>query len=394
MESSSPSESPFLELPAPIRQKIYFYLLAPDPAEVTTINYTLRWTWLDNPSNSTFAAIPQFDLCRCPQSTRTRNTKTIDHIYTRYQCYGPEVRFNNGSGELWVPSASYLKSRQINFLRPATECEYRRRPNANVLGACKTIYEEALPTLYRERNLLFLTGPCPRGRYQAYATQAFLSRLSPFAKLHVTSISLIIQSYEEDCQPDDINLAYANLAIYIQQNLPFFRTLCLNLWDSRMRHAIHPFQLLLLKEGASIYLGMDPVDGSAIHCRDTEGLNAALHLDELEEDNELISGQEIEANVEGNPAVNEHRIADQDATNIPGRPRVHSAAESIPLWEEVCDEEEIQRVLSKAQTKGNSTQKEAHNGYKEAEDEEWVDAVLSPGVVDNDDGGAESWEVL
>ena len=44
------------------------------------------------------------------------------------------------------------------------------------------VYQEAVPILYRGRNFLFLTGPCPRGRYQAYATQMFLSRLTPLVR--------------------------------------------------------------------------------------------------------------------------------------------------------------------------------------------------------------------
>lgn len=144
-----PDPQSFLELPASVRQRIFTYLLAPHPDhKETVINYTLRWNWLENPSNTTFGGVPQIDLCRCPrQKHRVKNTKTKDHMYTRYKCNGPEVRFQSGRGDLWVPSSGYASSGQINFLRPATEEELSRRPNANLLRTCRAVYEEAVPIL-------------------------------------------------------------------------------------------------------------------------------------------------------------------------------------------------------------------------------------------------------
>ena len=182
--STASSPSTLLRLPAPIRQKIYTYLLAPHADEdVTTINYTLNWNWFENPSNTTFTGLQQIDLCRCPQQHyRTHNTATEDHIYERYKCHGPKVRFKSAREDLWVLSAGYTRSGQINFLRPATEMELEWRPCGNILSTCRMVYQEAVPILYRGRNFLFLTGPCPRGRYQAYATQMFLSRLTPLVR--------------------------------------------------------------------------------------------------------------------------------------------------------------------------------------------------------------------
>ena len=144
-----PTLRSFLDLPAPVRQQVFAHLLAPHPEdEETIVNYTLRWNWLENPSNTTFGGVPQIDLCRCPrQKHRAKNVKTKDHMYTRYKCNGPEVRFNSGLGDLWVPSQGYASSGQINFLRPATMEELRRRPNANILRTCRIVYEEAVPIL-------------------------------------------------------------------------------------------------------------------------------------------------------------------------------------------------------------------------------------------------------
>ena len=139
----------FFDIPAPVRRRIYTYLLALHPEEnETVINYSLKWNWLENPSNTTFGGVPQIDLCRCPrQKPRVKNVKTKDHMYTRYRCNGPEVRFHSGRDDLWVPSVEYANSGQINFLRPARVEELSRRPNANILGTCRAIYEEAVPFL-------------------------------------------------------------------------------------------------------------------------------------------------------------------------------------------------------------------------------------------------------
>ncbi|KAF2444103.1 hypothetical protein P171DRAFT_335051, partial [Karstenula rhodostoma CBS 690.94] len=197
----------------------------------TVINYALKWNWLENPSNTTFGGVPQIDLCRCPrQKPRTMNIKTKDHMYTRHKCHGPEVKFNSGQEDLWVPSQAYANSEQINFLRPARDEELSKRPNANILSTNRMIYEEALPILYRGRNFMFITGPCPRGRYQAYATQRFFARLSTFARVYVTAFSLNVLPHEEDCRSEDVPRAYGDLAEWVQHNLPSFQMLRLNLW--------------------------------------------------------------------------------------------------------------------------------------------------------------------
>ena len=154
--------SPFLRLPLLIRQRVYSYLLAPRPDEdVMTINYALEWPFLENPRNSTFTA-HQLDHCRCPQQPfRTTNAPTTDHIYARYECHGPNVRFAPRSEEWWLLTAP---NGPFNILRPASRAERAARPSAGIVLASKQTYQEALPFLYRDRNFLFLTGPCPRGR--------------------------------------------------------------------------------------------------------------------------------------------------------------------------------------------------------------------------------------
>jgi hypothetical protein len=216
------------------------------PSDITTINYDLEWLYLENPSNTTFVGQPQIDICRCPRpDLPPQNDKEPGHIYTRYRCIGPEVRFKSTEEELWVLQAPHGP---INMLRPATQGEKERR---------KEIHDDADSAAYAGRNLLFLAGPCPRGRYQAYATQKWLESLSDLARQHVSYLSLLVQPYEEDCSDEHTQRAYADLAEYILHYLPGFKTLSLNIWDDEMRtrSATSEFDILLHKEDVEIVVG-------------------------------------------------------------------------------------------------------------------------------------------
>ncbi|KAF2789747.1 hypothetical protein K505DRAFT_201258, partial [Melanomma pulvis-pyrius CBS 109.77] len=225
--------------------------------DVITINYSLEWPFLENPRNSTFTP-HQLDLCRCPQQQpRLSNIQTKDHIYTRYICQQPTVRFTPKGGDLWLLQAP---NGVLNILRPASKLELLRRPRgAAILQVNKIIYQEALPFLYGGRNFLFLTGPCPRGRYQAYATQVWLSRLSPFARDQITDLSLLCQVWEEDCRDRNALKAYASLSQYILENVSRFKSLCLNHWSEEL--PVHPFSVLFRKEEVRIFVNTTHKDG-------------------------------------------------------------------------------------------------------------------------------------
>ena len=216
------------------------------PSDITTINYALEWPYLENPSNATFVGQTQMDICRCPRSDLPpQDEKEPGHIYTRYKCVGPNVRFKTGCEELWVLQAPYGP---INMLRPATKEEKERR---------KEIHDDADPTAYVGRNFVFLTGPCPRGRYQAYATQKWLENLSPPVRQHISSLSLIVQPYEEDCSDDHTRRAYADLAEYVLHHVEGLESLCLNIWDDKMRtrSAASEFGILLHRDGVEVVVG-------------------------------------------------------------------------------------------------------------------------------------------
>ncbi|KAF1839619.1 hypothetical protein BDW02DRAFT_2664 [Decorospora gaudefroyi] len=218
----------------------------PAPQDIVTINYTLEWPYLENPSNTTFVGQTQIDICRCPRSDLpAQDHKEPGHIYTRYQCLGPEVRFKSVEEELWVLQTPYGP---INMLRPATNEERERR---------NEVHMNAEPSAYADKSFLFLTGPCPRGRYQAFATLKWLENLPSAARTYISSLSLLIQPYEEDCSLDASDRAHAELAEYIVQHLPNFRKLCLNFWDDEMalRSSASGFKILLQQEDVEIAVG-------------------------------------------------------------------------------------------------------------------------------------------
>ncbi|KAH6637422.1 hypothetical protein C7974DRAFT_389490 [Boeremia exigua] len=248
----------FLDLPISIREKIYAYLLLPYLEEdVTTINYTLHWPYLDNPSNTTFAGPTQLDPCTCPRADLKHEGQ---HIYTRYKCVGPEVQFKSPGEGLWVLQAAHG---QFNILRPALDTELNERPSVTILQTSKQIHGEALPYLYHERDFFFVTGPCPRGRYQAYATLQWLKQLSERARANVEILSLLVQPYEEDCSTVDVERSYAELGAYIRDQLPGFKWLCLDVWDPSVYIAASVFLRLFDREGRGIVVRQPWKNGEA-----------------------------------------------------------------------------------------------------------------------------------
>lgn len=235
-------------LPTAIREKIYAYLLLPHLEEdVTTINYTLSWPYLDDPSNTTFAGPTQIDFCVC--SRADPDNRETRHIYTRYKCLGPEIHFQSPKDGLWVLHTAHG---QFNILRPASDDELEDRPPVAVLQTSRHIHHEALPFLYRERDFFFITGPCPRGRYQAYATLQWLKQLQEVARVNVEILSLLVQSYEEDCDIADVEEAYAELGTYVRDHLPGFKWLCLDVWDQDVYRAARVFEGLFDRKGVGV----------------------------------------------------------------------------------------------------------------------------------------------
>ncbi len=163
------------------------------------------------------------------------------------------MRFKSANDGLWV-----LKSPHgpINMLQPAGKEDLERR---------REIHEGAEPTAYAGKNIILLTGPCPRGRYQAYATLHYLKFLKPEVRKNLEYISLLIQPYEEDWTDKSAKKSYDELAEYILHNLPSFKALHLNVWDDeeRLRDAASAFSILLHKNDIEIVVGWSWCGGDA-----------------------------------------------------------------------------------------------------------------------------------
>jgi hypothetical protein len=241
------------------------------PNDITTINYTLSWPHLENPSNTTFAGRTQIDVCRCPRADLPQQLdQEPGHIYTRYKCVGPEVRIIPAGEALWVLEAPHGP---INMLRPATKEERERRKSCHV---------EAEPGTYADHKFLLLTGPCPRGRYQAYATLHYLRSLNAASRQQVSCLHLLIQPYEEDCVERASRQSFAELADYILHHLPHFETLCLNIWDdeTKLRDAASEFSILLHKDGVSINVGWNWMKGDCKEYNSAQVFLEAMTLGE------------------------------------------------------------------------------------------------------------------
>jgi hypothetical protein len=150
---------------------------------------------------------------------------------------------------------------KFNILRPATTAEIKCRPSSTILRVCKQIHNEACPFLYRGRNFIFLTGPCPRGRYQAYATLQWLKQLGSIARANVESLSLLLQPYEEDCNTKNVEKSYVELGAYICEQLPRFKWLYLEICNENMHHTASVFSQLLERKGFGIVVRSRLRDG-------------------------------------------------------------------------------------------------------------------------------------
>ena len=257
--------SPLLALPASIRHRIYAHVLAPSPLDpITAINYTLTWPHLPNPSNTTFAGLPPLTICTCPAFPAASQ-----HIYTRHRCTSPTTTFSRTPQ--WLLDSAHG---QFNILRPATPAELTRRPHAALLRTGRALHADALPSLYRARAFLLLTGPCPRGRYQAHATQRWLEDVGPAARAHVTCAVLLVQPWEEDCVPGAERACYAAFAAFLGAEVRGLERLVLRVWT---RAAVGAFEALWGQGSAAVLVICDEREGGReVVCHDVGALQEVL----------------------------------------------------------------------------------------------------------------------
>lgn len=334
------------------------------PHDITTINYTLEWPHLENPSNTTFVGPTQIDICRCPRpDLPPQDDREPGHIYTRNKCAGPDVIFKTGEGELWVLQAPHGP---INMLRPATKEEKERR---------NEIHDDAEPTAYEGRNLLFLTGPCPRGRYQAYATHKWLESISVSARQHVSRLSLLVQPYEEDASDAATRRAYSELSEYILQHLPGFKTLCLNIWDDEMRlySAASEFSILLHRDGIKLIVRCNWWGGES-----REYNNARAFLEAMTTVTRTRRRQTFSEEMQDDD-TGEDNLNEQD--------EAHEAHEALHKKLDMTGDDrkrddEVQEALNSFSVVKSNTE----DGHESEDD--WTDAAMSPMDTEKD------WQIL
>lgn len=367
---------------------------SPVPQDVTTINYTLSWPHLENPSNTTFVGATQIDICRC-------GPKKIDlgHVYTRYRCRRPEVRFAPASEDLWVLQRPLG---QINLLRPATEDEVQRR---------KDIEGPVEPSVYAGKNLLLLSGPCPRGRYQSYATLQFLRSLHVSRRQHIESLSLLIQPYEEDCSDDQGGRAYVDLARYIIEELPAFKTLCLNIWGEETRIGSREFAMVLWKEGVRIVVSWDWWSGETEEYTDVESFlagidNGVVAKGPAWQDEGEAGGSESGVRLEETIDLEEASVSRSSSC---GTSSHRGDRSGTIIWQEVSgpdDDEEDRKEENEEDAEEDETAAESHSQHGhnlsgglevpisavESMDSGWSDAILTPVSPESEHGHEEgSW---
>jgi hypothetical protein len=374
--------------------------------DVTTINYSLSWPYLENPSNTTFAGIIQIDICKCG----SKNTD-LGHLYTRHRCSRPTVSFTSPQEPLWVLQAPLG---QVNLLRPANNEEIQRR---------QEITHTAQPNAYAGKNFLLLTGPCPRGRYQAYATLQFLRSLPPLARENVEYLSLLIQPYEEDCSDDQGGRAYVDLARYILEEVPSFKTLYLNIWGEETRIGAREFAMLLWRDGVTIVINWDWWGETAEEYTDIvtflHGIDNGVVVKRPVWESRSGNGMHGEGEDNGDQRDGSDGgmglVGTLNAQNGPNEAPVHHVYEgSNVIWEEVSDGEEaadddqdLEYNHSDHNSEGGVSLIEGNTAQSPTDDaatptlertgsdDGWSDALLTP-LSPPDGGGNEDggWQVL
>ncbi|KAF2815520.1 uncharacterized protein BDZ99DRAFT_459371 [Mytilinidion resinicola] len=210
MDSRGPFR--FLHLPVDIRIMIYECMLGPQPGlELTSINYTTDWPYIDFKG---VVKVEEDAMCSCPRPDRNG-----EHAYMRYTCPGPEVRLST-SKRLDVSGAPRGPSMSIRKPTPAELAS--SRPGTSILRVSRLIYNEAFQYLYKGRTFHVLDGASSGhglGRYQCYATVAWLNMLSQEARARVEGIKILLAPYEQDCVLKVGRRSSAELCQYVITNL-------------------------------------------------------------------------------------------------------------------------------------------------------------------------------
>lgn len=171
-----------MSLPVELRLQIYEYIFGVTSArQSTTVRYTLYWTYMDTYRNSLKK------ICFCPGRGDGR-----PHNYLRHHCNGPQVRF-------WTRKEYLLEtmlSRNQIIDEPKIDAYLHAITLGNdILRVSQRIHAEALPILYKSRNLKFFGTDYLHTEYKCYSIAFFISSLSQYAKPHLQELTISLGDY-------------------------------------------------------------------------------------------------------------------------------------------------------------------------------------------------------
>ena len=304
----------------------------------------------------------------------------------------------------------------FNFLRPAEAAEKRaQRPGLQVARTCKAVCDEVLPYLYRGRSFLLLTGPCPRGRYQAYATRVWLQRLSRVARQSVGALAVICQKYEEDCDLSGAVRAYRELGEYVVDRLPGLEVLNVCMADAVQRPVLE-FARLCGTRGMRLRVERDWKSGNVVEFEHADALLRQMggleisnrHDMDGQSDSSERSGGEGSARA---PVRTDRRIGRMSRSFSSGESIKDVAIETRGPEVVECQEIDYEQpgVENSAQTRrrrdkmkpgyadavghGNEVRMVIKEEPRSPEDD-WVLAKLSPTGLEGESEDDENWEFV
>jgi hypothetical protein len=190
-----------MSLPVELRLQIYEYIFGVTSArQLTTIGYTLCWTYLGAYPNSLRT------ICLCPGRDDGR-----PHNFLMRRCNGPQVRF-------W----SRKEFRNIDESKVDTYL-HSITPGGGVLRVSQRIHAEALPIFYRCRNFEFYGGRI--GDDYLYPIAFFISNLSQYAKPHLQELTISVGVCQYDGKRHRYRRLFADFCNLISSELKGLRKL-------------------------------------------------------------------------------------------------------------------------------------------------------------------------
>jgi hypothetical protein len=231
----------------------------------------------------------------------------------------------------------------------------------------------------------------------------------------VESISIIAHRYEEDCRVVDVGRAYGDLARYIGQSLPRFRDLCFGLWDERLKDLVRMFGGLVGEKGVRIWLCLQLDGGKVLVCENVAELEEAVRdvvvlrsgdggevRKELGHHGSGDGADDRKESEHDESDTDDERTSEKRDGERTGLLRMKTRWEEVDTEESEPNYEHLISVLTPSMPRELTTEAPSKSKGEEKEsiqdvedDDEWIDATLSPGSAGvGKDGETEHWEMV